>query len=119
MRRVAAVVLCTVVAAAALAACSDDDGPSDSGHSRVITGPTDGSIDPGQRDLLLQDLKAMNPALVADEDTAVDKADLICTHIEEGDADDAVTNEAAQEFAVTTDQAALIVESIRTTFCGG
>ncbi|MEU1150709.1 hypothetical protein ACFYO9_33810 [Streptomyces sp. NPDC005863] len=123
MKRVTAAVLCAVIGAAALTACANDDGPSNSsdaaasGHPEPVAGPP--SPEAGQQEILLHDLEAIDPRLVADEGRAVDDAGWVCLDVRQGSVDDEVRQDAARRFDVTNDQAGLIVRSIKTTFCGG
>ncbi|MEU8956093.1 hypothetical protein AB0C93_17530 [Streptomyces sp. NPDC048518] len=123
MKRMTTAVLCAVIGAAALAACATDDGPSTSsdsaasGNPEPVAGPP--SPEAGQQEILLHDLEAIDPRLVADEGRAVDDAGWVCLDVRQGAVEDEVRHDAARRFDVTNDQADLVVRSIKTTFCGG
>ncbi|MFE0102491.1 hypothetical protein [Streptomyces sp. NPDC059009] len=116
--------LCAVAAAAALTACSDDEGiPQDEVGSTTVTGAAPQSIpspDADQQEMLLHDLEEVDPRLVADEGQAVDGARQVCLKIRgiEADAGDgAGRSYATRRFGVTDEQAELIVQSVKGTFC--
>ncbi|MCF3132713.1 hypothetical protein [Streptomyces olivochromogenes] len=109
--------------ATTLTACGTDDSSSESENaSKVVTGGPAHVIpspDADQEELLLSDLKALSPELVTDKDAAVGNARRICLAIKDGRTEDKVRAATAQRFLATDEQAARIVESIRSTFRGG
>lgn len=120
MKRVTTGVLCVAIGVAALVACADTDdsaGPTGAGESEPVAGPP--SPEAGQQDILLHDLEAIDPRLVADEGSAVEQAGWVCLDVKLAWDVGEVRNDAAQRFDVTNEQADLIVQSIKTTFCGG
>ncbi|MEV1023220.1 hypothetical protein [Streptomyces sp. NPDC050264] len=117
-------VLCAVIATISLAVCTHDAGSSEAGGSheiRVRGGQAQAVPSPegGQRDLLLHGLEALDSRLVADKPQAVKSVRSVCQEIEMGSADDVVRSTAADNFDASYEQADLIVQSIRTAFCGG
>ncbi|MFJ9871232.1 hypothetical protein [Streptomyces sp. NPDC101165] len=106
-----------------LTACGADDRSSESeNESKVVAGGPAHVIpspDADQEELLLNDLKALAPELVTDKDVAVGNARRICLAIKAGRTEDEVREATAERFLTTDEQAARIVESIRSTFCGG
>ncbi|MDT0613280.1 hypothetical protein [Streptomyces lancefieldiae] len=115
------VVAACVVAATAYGGGSDGGGgASDTDGSRTIGAPEPHVIpspEAGQRELLLSDLRAVDPALVSDEDQAVEDARWICVDIRLGQPEETVRDAAAQRFRVTWEQTAQVLDSIRGTFC--
>ncbi|MFE5397529.1 DUF732 domain-containing protein [Streptomyces sp. NPDC056568] len=82
------------------------------GEQHVIPSP-----DAGQRELLLHDLEAVGPAVVADEDQAVEDARWICVDIRRGQPEDEVRDAVSQRFRVTWEETASVLDAIRGTFC--
>ncbi|MGW7386816.1 hypothetical protein [Streptomyces sp. NPDC054794] len=84
------------------------------GPAHVIPSP-----EVGQQKLLLSDLRRLNPALVTDAEAVVCNARRVCLAIKDGRTEDEVRKVTAEPFRTTDNQAARIVKSIRSTFCGG
>ncbi|MGH4028877.1 hypothetical protein ACQB60_08090 [Actinomycetota bacterium Odt1-20B] len=123
-----ATLLCVVAAAVALTACSgsgsgEEGAPEDEGGSTVVTGGAPRAVpspDTDQQEMLLHDLEAVDPRIVADEGQAVEGARQVCLKIRgiEADAGDvAGRSYATRRFGVTYEQADLIVQSVKSTFC--
>nr|WSZ97407.1 DUF732 domain-containing protein [Streptomyces sp. NBC_00857] len=76
-----------------------------------------------QREALLRALRSIEPALVADEDRAVDRSRNVCLDLRGGKAAATVQINAKSRFeggtvpALTEDQAASIVTAVRSSFC--
>ncbi|MEV5548243.1 hypothetical protein AB0L35_19295 [Streptomyces sp. NPDC052309] len=122
MRRAAIAVSGLVITAGAVtmwAAGGDDASPGTDG-TRTVGGGEQHVIpspEAGQRELLLSDLRALNPALAGDEDRAVEDARWLCVDIRRGQPEDALLEEASQRFRVTWEQAPRVLDAVRGSFC--
>ncbi|AQS68572.1 hypothetical protein [Streptomyces pactum] len=115
------VTVVAVVAATVYGGGGDEGGgsPGDIG-SRTVGGPERHVIpspEAGERETLLSDLRAIDPAVAADEDQAVEDARWICVDIRRGQPEDVVRDGAAQRFRVTWEQSGRVLEAIEGTFC--
>ncbi|WP_371099505.1 DUF732 domain-containing protein, partial [Streptomyces sanglieri] len=71
---------------------------------------------------LIAALKAVDPALAADQAKAIGKALNVCQEIKAGKDDTTLANNAAQRFSggsvtLTPEQGAVIVAAVKASFC--
>ncbi|WUS95350.1 DUF732 domain-containing protein [Streptomyces sp. NBC_00708] len=133
----------TAAALLTLTACDDDGSGSASATSSapVAPAPATTSAGPGQQRRLpgiqrtgrrqrpvaqtaglTAALKAVDPALAADQAKAIGKALSVCQEIKAGEDDTTLANNVAQRFSggsvtLTPEQGAVIVAAVKASFC--